>query len=382
MSLSPSDAATAIHAAARGIRPSPSPGSSTRIDLVLVGARGQVGSALRRQLGARQDWLRDHAGLELTLIAAFDRRGLAHDLQGLSVHALDGDLPARRDIDVELLLARLLRPGGPPTLLVDCTASDEVADWYPRLLAGGVGIVAANKRANARSLSGYRQLQRLSRQHRAPYRYETTVGAAIPVLGPIRDLRLRGERITSLQGVLSGSLSHVLHRLQEDCAFSVAVAEAAALGLTEPDPLEDLRARDLVRKLLVLGREAGFELEADAVEVEPLVQESGIADIDTATLLAAQDGRWSRRTAIAKARGERLVMLVEVDAGGARVGVRSLPSDSPFAMLKPGENLLLVRTELQARIPLVLGGRGAGADITAAGVLSDVIAAAGEFRRA
>jgi aspartokinase/homoserine dehydrogenase 1 len=335
----PTDPAAAAHAATRRLPAFQAAGVPTRIDLVLVGARGQVGSALRRQLGARQDWLRDHAGLDLKLIAAFDRRGLAHDLQGLSLQALQGDLPARREPDVELLLARLLRPGGEPTLLIDCTASDEVADWYPRLLGNGVGIVAANKRANARSLTGYRQLQRLSRQHRAPYRYETTVGAAIPVLGPIRDLRLRGERITSLQGVLSGSLSHVLHRLQEGCAFSVAVAEAAALGLTEPDPLEDLRARDLARKLLVLGREAGFDLEAEAVEVDSLVDEAAAAHGDAASLLAAQDARGRPRATRAPATGARLVMLVEVDAHGARVGVRSLPADSPFAALKPGENL-------------------------------------------
>jgi homoserine dehydrogenase len=361
------------------------PGESvSRIDLVLVGARGQVGSALRRQLDRRRAWLREHTGVDYTLVAAFDRRGFAHDLQGLQLENFEHDLQPRRDNDLELLLARLTRPGAAPAVFIDCTASDEVADWYPRLLSGGVGVVGANKRANARSLSHFHELQRLARRHGAPYRYETTVGAAIPVLGPIRDVRLRGETIRSLQGVLSGSLSHILHRLHEGCAFSDAVAEAGALGLTEPDPFEDLRAQDLARKLLVLGREAGFALELDAVRIESLVEEVDGVDNASENLCArlrAQDARWRARVTSALDRGERLVMVAQVDSAGGRVGIQSLPESSPFAQLKPGENLVLVHTDLQSATPLALGGKGAGAEITAAGVFSDIVAAANQLLR-
>ncbi|OGT58162.1 MAG: hypothetical protein A3E01_01280 [Gammaproteobacteria bacterium RIFCSPHIGHO2_12_FULL_63_22] len=358
------------------------PGESVaRIDLVLVGARGQVGSALRRQLDRRRHWLREHTGVDYTLLAAFDRRGFAHDLQGLQLESFEQDLQPRRDNDLELLLARLTRPGAAPAVFIDCTASDEVADWYPRLLSGGVGVVGANKRANARSLSHFHELQRLSRRHGAPYRYETTVGAAIPVLGPIRDVRLRGETIRSLQGVLSGSLSHILHRLHEGCLFSDAVAEASALGLTEPDPFEDLRAEDLARKLLVLGREAGFALELESVAIESLVDDANDASGTLRERLRAQDARWQARISEALGRGERLVMVAQVDADGGRVGIQSLPVASPFAQLKPGENLVLVHTDLQATTPLALGGKGAGAEITAAGVFSDIVAAANQLLR-
>ena len=355
-----------------------------RIDLVLVGARGQVGSALRRQLDRRRAWLREHTGVDYTLLAAFDRRGFAHDLQGLQLATFEQLLQPRRDNDVELLFSRLTRPGAAPTVFIDCTASDEVADWYPRLLSGGVGVVGANKRANARSLFHFHELQRLSRRHRAPYRYETTVGAAIPVLGPIRDLRLRGETIRSLQGVLSGSLSHILYRLHEGSAFSEAVREACGLGLTEPDPFEDLRAQDLARKLLVLGREAGFPLELESVTIESLVDESdGVDDASTClrARLSAHDAHWQSRVAAALARGERLVMVAQVDANGGRVGIQSLPAASPLAQLKPGENLVLVHTDLQSATPLALGGKGAGAEITAAGVFSDIVAAANQLLR-
>ncbi|MBC7655794.1 MAG: hypothetical protein H7147_01335 [Frankiaceae bacterium] len=355
--------------------------SVQRIDLVLVGARGQVGSALRRQLSRRRDWLREHTGVDYTLLAAFDRRGFAHDLQGLEAAGFDSQVRPRVDADVEFLLARLTGAGAAPAIFIDCTASDDIADWYPRLLAGGVGVVGANKRANARSLSHFHELQRLSRRHGAPYRYETTVGAAIPMLGPIRDLRLRGESIASLQGVLSGSLSHILHRLHEGVAFSDAVAEAGTLGLTEPDPLEDLRAEDLARKLLVLGREAGFALEMESLLIESLVGEDDNAAAPLRDRLIAQDPRWRQRVAAALDRSERLVMVAEVDADGGRVGIQSLPKSSPLAQLKPGENLVLVHTDLQASTPLALGGKGAGAEITAAGVFSDIVAAAAQLLR-
>lgn len=345
-----------------------------RVDLVLAGARGQVGSALRRQLARHQAWLRECEGLDLRLRVAFDTRGLAQDPRGMAGEAC---MQPRQPGDVGQVLRDLQEPFAIPRVFVDCTASDEVADWYTRLLAAGVGVVAANKRANARSLAHYRQLQGLSRDTRTPYRYETTVGAAIPVLGPIRDLRLRGEGIQSLQGVLSGSLSHVLHRLHEGLSFSSAVAEARALGLTEPDPLDDLAARDLARKLLVLSREAGFLLEAEAIRVRPLCNARPGQSLEQA--LADADAPWQLRVAKAEARGERLVVVAEADASGGRIGVRALPAHAPLARLRPGENLVLVRSEWQSSTPLALGGPGAGAEVTAAGLLSDIIHAAREL---
>jgi aspartokinase/homoserine dehydrogenase 1 len=352
--------------------------AARRVDLVLAGPRGKVGVALWRQLARQQAALRDSAGLDLRLLACFDRHGLAHALDGLPAPALACFQP-RRPHDVDVLLEHLCGPRIDAALLVDCTASDEVADWYPRLLCAGIGVVGANKRANARDLASWRQLQDCAHRHAVPYRYETTVGAAIPLLGPLRDLRLRGEGVLSLEGLLSGSLSHVLHRVHAGCAFSEAVAEARALGFTEPDPLDDLQAVDLSRKLLVLARECGFALEPGDLQVEPLVDPGIVRRDGLESALRAEDARWRERVAQAEQAGERWVVLAGADARGGSIAARRAPLASPFATLPAGQNLVCIRTTLQDAAPLLLGGPGAGPEVTAAGLLSDVLAAAGEL---
>lgn len=351
------------------------PVRARRVDLVLIGARGKVGAAFRTLLARQQPALLAEANLDLRLLAGFDRRGFAFDAHGLAPDGLDATMTPRIDTDLDRLLEFARLHGASPMIAVDCTASDEVADLYPRLFAEGVGVVAANKRANARSLADYHALQRAACQRGVPYRYETTVGSAIPLLGPLRDIRLRGGRVQSIRGVLSGSLSYILHRMHEGCAFSAAVAEARDLGYTEPDVMEDLRAIDLSRKLLVLAREAGYAMEESDLRVELLGDLQIDAD-DVMPALQSLDDGWRMRVDEALARGERWVAIAEATQESARIGLHSLPAHSAFAQLAPGQNLIEIRTELQDRIPLCVSGAGAGVEITAAGVLSDVVSAA------
>jgi aspartokinase/homoserine dehydrogenase 1 len=351
------------------------PAAVPRLDLVLVGARGQVGTAFRHRLAEQQAAIARRAGLDLRLLAAFDRRGFAYDLDGLAPAAIESTLRPRREEAVDALFAHLQSPRPAAAIVVDCTASDAIAARYPEWLSSGLGIATANKRANARELAFYRQIQRAAAASGAPYRFETTVGAAIPILGPLRDLALRGEGVRAIQGVLSGSLSFLLERLHRGQRFSEALAEAQRLGYTEPDAGEDLRAEDLVRKLLVLAREAGFAIEPHEVSVTPFAECATTHPHDWAQHLDAEDARWASRIANATATGKRWAILAEVDASGARIALRELDATSPFATLPAGQNLVRIETDLQNERPLWLGGPGAGPDITAAGVLSDVITA-------
>lgn len=354
----------------------PLPRRARRVDLVLIGARGQVGSALRRQLAREQPALPGRAGVDLRLIAAFDRRGFAADVAGLDPLALDGRLVTRTAGDWSALVDHLA-DSPHPSLVIDATASDTIADDYARLLAAGIGVVTPNKRANTRSLAQWQQLADYTASGSVPYRYETTVGAALPVLSTLKTLRLRGERVTAIEGLLSGSLSYVLGRLHEGVRFSAAVAEARARGYTEPDPRDDLGALDVARKLVILAREAGVALEPEAVSVRPLVG----ADWNPDAPDAATDRHWAAEAETARRGERRLVVLARWDERGARVGVDAVPVSSPFARIRPGENLVRIHTEYHADPPISVAGPGAGPEVTAAGLLGDVVDAASELAR-
>jgi homoserine dehydrogenase len=343
------------------------------VDLILLGARGRVGTALRQRLASTRTLIESELGLHLRLHAACDRRGFAASEAGLDPLSLEPALRPREHGDLESICARRTGAAG-PSVLIDCTASDEIAGHYPQWLRQGLAVVGANKHAGARPLAFHRVL----REHalRGTWRYETTVGAAIPLLAPLRDLRLRGERVRSLRGLLSGSLSFLLTRLHAGVRFSDAVIEARDLGYTEPDPLQDLSGQDVARKLLILGRELGFELEAAQIEVQPLSARTDIASDALHAELAKEDAHWAQRVQAARARGERLVVVGELGPAGGRVGVRALPASDPLASASARENVLEIHTELQCEPPLCLRGPGAGAEVTAAGVFSDVLAAA------
>jgi aspartokinase/homoserine dehydrogenase 1 len=345
------------------------------VQVALIGARGQVGSALRALLARERAGIAARTGLDLRLRVALDRHGVALAPEGLPASIPDSAWSARSPEDWARERARWTS-SPTPVVLVDCTASDEIAAEYESLLTAGVGVVTPNKRAGAGCLARYRRLRALADAGAAPWRYETTVGAALPVLSSLRSLVDRGERVLSIEGVLSGSLSYILARLHEGAAFSRAVDEARSRGYTEPDPREDLAALDLTRKLVILARECGAALDADQVAVEPLVD---VARWSPDSADGATDFAWRQRADDAEARGRRLVAVVSWDVHGARVGVRAEALDSPLARVRAGENLLRIRTEFHDRLPLLVAGPGAGPEVTAAGVLSDLIAAAREL---
>jgi homoserine O-acetyltransferase/O-succinyltransferase len=344
------------------------------VRVVVAGATGRVGSRLCDQLGRRD-------GARLRLVGALNRRHLVWDDAGLDPLAVPAALDAGGPSDWESLAAHLGAPGD-PLIFVDCTASPAIAERYPSLLAAGIGVVTPSKLAGSGLFERWRLLRELSVTRSAPWRYETTVGAALPVLGPLADLRRAGDRLVSLTAILSGTLSFVLHRVSEGTLFSAAVAEAHLRGLTEPHPQEDLTGEDVARKLLILLREAGFAVERREVIVEPLIPGDIPDEPDPERFLAGlirYDAAWTARAAEARARGERLFHVAQFDANGPRVGVASLSADHPVARAGAGENVVVVHTDRYSDLPLTISGPGAGPEITASGVLIDLLAAAAEL---
>lgn len=358
----------------------PHAGPLRRVLLLVGGHTGRVGSALIRLLAAERRRLMVEHRLELRLAGAVNRR---------EAHWHDPDSAWREDSipryadDWPEIIRRFTGYTG-PKLFVDCSASPEIAAHYAGFFRNGIGVVTPNKLANSGPQQEYRALQAAAEAGRVPYRYETTVGAALPLLSTLSDLKAGGDKVQRIEAVLSGSLSFIFQRLNHGAPFSTAVREARAAGYTEPNPTEDLRALDSARKLLILLREAGIEWEPEQVQVRGLVPPELAAETDAECFLAglaSHDQAWNLQAVSARKQGLRLACLAEYDGREARVGLVQLPATDPFARLAAGENLLRVWTRHYQPVPLSIAGPGAGTEVTAVGVLTDIIKAVTGSRR-
>ncbi len=262
-----------------------------------------------------------------------------------------------------------------PTI-VDCTASPEVARQYVRFLDAGFNVVAANKHANTFSQEYYHQLRHTGRQRLRKFLYETNVGAGLPFLDTVQALMRSGDYLDQFHGVLSGSLSLIFGLLEDGISFSAAVALARSKGFTEPDPREDLSGMDVARKLLIIARETGMQLELEDIEVEAVIPASFTADLsgeDMESVLQSLDQDFAQRVHIAAAHNQVLRYRAHIIDGRCKVAIAAVDKSDPLAPIRDGENALAMYTNYYSPIPMVLRGYGAGATVTAAGVFGDIL---------
>ena len=344
-------------------------------ELYVAGA-GRVGAAFLDQLGVRaQDHRLRLIGIASSRRAVLNREGV--DPLSWRDALAAGDAPA-----AALVEAAIDSPHH-PRIFVDCTASSILPESYERLLAAGVSVVAANKVGFAGTGESWERLREVAEEGGSIY-YETTVGAGLPVLRTVADLAATGDRIVRLQGVLSGTLGYLCDEVMKGRRFSEAVRGAHELGYTEPDPRDDLSGLDVARKLVILARSAGLDLEPEAVDVEPLLpSEAAAGPLENFwAQLPSLDEPMEKSREGAEASGGRLVYLGTVEAGKASVRLEVVPSDHPCWTLHGSENLILVVSERYDTVPLVVRGPGAGPAVTAAGVFADVLRARAEAQEA
>ncbi|HUK03387.1 MAG TPA: bifunctional aspartate kinase/homoserine dehydrogenase I [Steroidobacteraceae bacterium] len=264
----------------------------------------------------------------------------------------------------------------PHTVIIDCSASEEVARHYRDWLAAGIHIVTPNKKANSASLGSYRALHEARRLSGAHYLYEATVGAGLPVIQTLRDLRETGDEITSIEGIFSGTLAYLFNVYDGKVPFSQIVQDAKQRGYTEPDPRDDLSGTDVARKLIILGREMGLALELADVEVESLVPaglSSGSID-EFMRELPRHDGAMAKRLEAARARGKVLRYIGRLTADGkATVGLAELDTRHAFANIALTDNVVRFATHRYCDNPLIVQGPGAGPEVTAGGVFADLL---------
>jgi aspartokinase/homoserine dehydrogenase 1 len=262
-------------------------------------------------------------------------------------------------------------------VIVDCTASAAIARHYPEWLAAGIHVVTPNKQAGSADMAFYRSLAEARRAGGAHYLYEATVGAGLPIIQTVRDLRETGDRIETIEGVLSGTLSYLFNVWDGEQPFSALVRDAKAQGFTEPDPRDDLSGTDVARKLIILAREIGLDLELGDVELEGLVPESlrsATAD-EFMARVPEVDAVMRQRFEAARARGHvlRYVGRLDAQARRATVGLVELDRSHLFANISLTDNVVSFTTSRYNRNPLVVRGPGAGPAVTAGGVFGDLL---------
>ncbi len=264
----------------------------------------------------------------------------------------------------------------PHAAMIDCTASSEVAARYRDWLAAGMHVVTPNKKANSTDLAYYRALREARRAAGTHYLYEATVGAGLPVITTVRDLRETGDEIVSIEGILSGTFAYLFNTYDGTVPFSRIVGEAKAKGYTEPDPRDDLSGMDVARKLIILGREMGLELELGDVQIESLVPHT-LAQCSIEEFLQRLpefDHKMLTRYQKARAEGQVLRYVARLDAGGsATVGVTRLEDRHAFANIALTDNVVRFATRRYCDNPLIVQGPGAGPEVTAGGVFGDLL---------
>jgi aspartokinase/homoserine dehydrogenase 1 len=259
--------------------------------------------------------------------------------------------------------------------LIDCTAESSIVDAYPEFIKANLHIITPNKRANVLPWRRYTALRELLAAHQKHFLYETNVGAGLPIISTLRDLIASGDVITKVEGVFSGTLSYLFNTFDGTTPFSTLVREAHRMGYTEADPREDLTGQDVARKLLILARQTGVRMELGDVCVDSLLPRSlteGAFSRQFFSRYAAHDEEMGQRFARAKARGAILRYVGTFERGRARAEIKEFPRDHRFATTNGSDNIIAFTTNRYARTPLVVQGPGAGADVTAMGVFSDI----------
>ncbi len=355
------------------------------IHLAVIGASGRVGSRLL-ELIAAQDATWRAAGVDPRIVGVANSRQALVSLQGISAaHAVERLRAVPPEPSAAAAFAEaLLHLPARPLIVLDCSASADVAARYPDWLAAGIDIVTPNKlgpSADKALVSAIAAAQTASGAHL----YDaTTVGAQLPLLSTLRELQRAGDRVERFEAVLSGTLSYVLGRVQQGEALSAAVRGAVAEGYAEPHPARDLSGEDAARKLVILLRALGHDLDLADIQCVLLVDAQLLAEPDPARFLyslASADDTWRARAALAQARRECWVYRASFDQadGRARIAPERVPLDHPLAQLAPCENKLILHSAFYRAAPLTVSGPGAGIDLTAAGVLGDLLIAARRY---
>lgn len=353
--------------------------SETQVLNVFIAGVGNVGGSLLSQIAKQQEKLRKEKNLRINVVGIASSRKAVFDKEGLDVtkykQLLDEScfLASPLSIMDEIVSMNLYN-----SVFVDCTASHDIAGLYERLLRHNINVVTANKIAASSSYPSYLRLKNTAREKDVKYLFETNVGAGLPIINTINSLINSGDKILKIEAVVSGTLNYIFDVLSSDIPLSKAVEMARDAGYAEPDPRIDLSGTDVVRKIVILAREAGYIVEQSDVEKHLFVPDQlfeGEAS-DFIGNLTQMDMEFEDRRRKEDAAGRKFRFVASLDNGKVAVALRSVDQSHPFFNLEGSNNVILLTTDRYRKYPMEIKGYGAGAEVTAAGVFADIISIA------
>ena len=339
---------------------------------------GTVGGKLIEQIRSQYDNLKEHSRLKLNVVGVASSHNAIYSRDGIDLANYKELLKASEPSDPEKLRDTILSMNIFNAVFVDCTASKEIAALYQSLLDHNVSIVAANKIAASSSYDDYTRLKETALRRGIKFLFETNVGAGLPIIGTINDLRNSGDRILKIEAVLSGTLNYIFNKISAQCPFSETVKRAKEEGYSEPDPRIDLSGTDVVRKIVILSREAGYRVEQEDVEKHLFVPDSyfkGSID-DFWKKLPKLDADFEAKRKTIDLEHKRWRFVATLDGGKTSVGLQAVGPEHPFYNLEGSNNIVLLTTERYKEYPMMIQGYGAGASVTAAGVFANIMSIA------
>ena len=347
------------------------------LNLFICGV-GTVGGKLIEQIRQQYDRLKESSRLKLNVVGIASSHHAIYDRDGLDLADYRKQLDTSEESTPKKLHDTVIGMNIFNSVFVDCTASKEISNLYQDLLEHNISVIAANKLAASSDYEDYIRLKRTAIARGVKFRFETNVGAGLPIIGTINDLLNSGDRVLKIEAVLSGTLNFIFNEISADVPFSETVRRAKEEGYSEPDPRIDLSGTDVVRKLVILTRESGYRIEQENVKKDLFVPDdyfNGSVE-DFWKRLPLLDAGFEEKRKKIEAEGKRWRFVAEMETGKAKVSLKAVGRTSPFYNLEGSNNVVLLTTERYKEYPMQIQGYGAGADVTAAGVLANIMSIA------